>query len=303
MNKSKPHYEKLVATLGNDKLPPSDKPRIEAAIGVYKKWVGELTEVKGTPAETLANRVDLLNKYRLYLDLEIIFDSPEDFLYRQKGQLKLDNSVIEEFLPFVAGSQIIPGLNDDLSVGPANCYAAAYFDATLAQQLHGSGLHIRTKDQDFSISQKLYLKASHKKDYSESAEAETYIAYMATEIKTNLDKTMFQEACATARDLKIAVPGAKYYLMAEWLDMKPLSTGPTDIEEVLLLRGAKRLDQNKRKDFAKSESRKKRRDFFNDYLVRHPFRLDVFKRWVEHIKKLMVNDTPEETNALEKGYF
>ena len=39
-------------------------------------------------------------KYRkYYIDVDLIFDSPEDFLYRQKGQLKLDNTVIEEFLP------------------------------------------------------------------------------------------------------------------------------------------------------------------------------------------------------------
>src|SRR5258707_5790168 len=44
------------------------------------------------------------------------------------------------------------------------------------------------------------------------------------------DKTMFQEACATAHDTKSAVAGAKYYLLCEWLDMTPVSTAPTDID-------------------------------------------------------------------------
>lgn len=38
--------------------------------------------------------VELLNEYRIYIDVDLVFDSQADFLYRQKGQLKLDNSVI-----------------------------------------------------------------------------------------------------------------------------------------------------------------------------------------------------------------
>ena len=41
--------------------------------------------------------VGLLNEYKQYIDLNVIFDSDNNFLYRQKGQLKLDNTVIEEF--------------------------------------------------------------------------------------------------------------------------------------------------------------------------------------------------------------
>src|SRR2546422_2143690 len=49
--------------------------------------------------ERLKRMVELLNEYRLWVDVEVVFDSPDDFLYRQKGQLKLDSSIIEEFLP------------------------------------------------------------------------------------------------------------------------------------------------------------------------------------------------------------
>jgi hypothetical protein len=48
---------------------------------------------------------------------------------------------------------------------------------------------------------------------------------VVSECKTNLDKTMFQGACATAHDVKSSVSGARYYLLAEWLDMTPVSTG------------------------------------------------------------------------------
>lgn len=46
---------------------------------------------------------------------------------------------------------------------------------------------------------------------------------------------MFQGACATAYDAKSAVSGAKFFHLPEWLDMAPVSTAPTDIDEVLLI--------------------------------------------------------------------
>lgn len=52
---------------------------------------------------------------------------------------------------------------------------------------------------------------------------------------------MFQEAAATALDVKTAVPVAKYYLLCEWLDMTPISTATTAIDEVIILRKARRL--------------------------------------------------------------
>ncbi len=55
-----------------------------------------MQNVKGRTVEDRVNKlVDLLNDYRLYLDVEVIFDREADFLYRQKGQTKLDNSVID----------------------------------------------------------------------------------------------------------------------------------------------------------------------------------------------------------------
>ena len=88
----------------------------------------------------------------------------------------------------------------------------------------------------------LFLKASHNQDFSDSED--TNLAYLAVELKTNLDKTMFQEASATAYDLKLALPSSRYFLLCEWLDMTPISTALTAIEEVIVLRKAKRMSAN-----------------------------------------------------------
>ncbi|HUU13349.1 MAG TPA: Bpu10I family restriction endonuclease, partial [Terriglobia bacterium] len=67
----------------------------------YHSWIEQMETVSGAPVERIERLIQLLNEYRLYLDVELIFNSDSDFLYRQKGQLKLDNSVIEEFLPWL----------------------------------------------------------------------------------------------------------------------------------------------------------------------------------------------------------
>ena len=92
------------------------------------------------------------------------------------------------------------------------------------------------------------------------------IAYIAAEIKTNLDKTMFQEAASTAQDVRVSVPGAKYFLLVEWLDMTPISTTGTAIEEVILLRKAKRLPSNIRSSFSSFKGRSKSRTGFVKHL-------------------------------------
>src|SRR5438270_4208836 len=253
-----PHLEKLTATYENDKLPACDKPRIERAIQRYHEWIKSLDAVTGeTPEKRLEKLVALLNEYRLWVDVELIFDSEDNFLYRQKGQLKLDNSIIEEFLPRLIHPSILPEIKRfDVLVGPARCFSALYFESSLDVPQLGGGMTIRTKAQDFAISRKLYLKAAHGPDFKDAVVKDTYVAYVVSECKTNLDKTMFQEASATAHDVKSAVSGARYYLLCEWLDMTPVSTAATDVDEVIILRKSKRLGSNVRGKFSSVKGRK-----------------------------------------------
>jgi hypothetical protein len=124
---------------------------------------------------------------------------------------------------------------------------------------------------------------------------------MAIECKTNLDKTMFQEASATALDMKTSVPAAKYYLLCEWLDMTPISSSVTAIDEVIILRKAKRLPSNIRNSFNTRAGRSQYRAFYEDYLRSHPFHVDMFSRIAGHVLKL-ISSSPED-DALERGHF
>jgi hypothetical protein len=248
--------------------------------------------------------VGLLNAYRLWVDVELVFDSPDDFLYRQKGQLKLDSSIIEEFLPRLIQPTLLPevkGLN--VSVGPTACFSTLYFESSLEVPAKGAGMTIKTKDQDFAISRRLHIKAAHDAKFADAIDHTTNIGYIVAECKTNLDKTMFQEACATAHDIKSAVTGAHYFLLCEWLDMTPISTKSTDIDEVLILRKAKRISSHVRKAYSKASKRKAKRDEYVRFLKDHPLQLEMFERLLTHIKGLLRSEVPAEQAVLSKGYF
>ena len=297
-----PHGDKLRALLDNDKLPVSDQPGVRGAIERYQAWIQELDGLRGQ--QSVEPFVASLNCYKKFIDLELIYDSDEDFLYRQKGQLKLDNTVLEEFLPRLVGNQFSERIEErGLIIGPANALAQIRFDSDLRGDSAGGGIEIRAKDHDFAVVRPLFLQASHHEDFSNARGERTQLAYIAAEIKTNLDKTMFQEASATAQDLKVAVPNSRYFLLCEWLDMTPISTDLTAIEEVIVLRRARRLSADLRGQFSSVASRVDKRDAFERHLNQHPLDPSMFRRFLSHLERLLGSDEESEQDTLNRGWF
>ena len=241
----KPHESKLVALALNGKLPEVDKPRVAAALERYRAWTQLMDGLDAEGDALLTMLVDSLNAYKRSIEVDLIYDSPADFLYRQKGQHKVDNSILEEFLPRLADTRLVPGLTRlaSCTVGPQGAFAAFVFSGSVHSLLPDGGIFIKQKDQDYALSKKVYLKASTNPGFDGADTLNTVlnVAYLAAECKTNLDKTMFNEALETARSLKQAVAGSRYLLLCEWLDMGPIDTASTDIEEVIILRKARRL--------------------------------------------------------------
>ncbi len=300
-----PHKHKLKELLKNDKLPADDRILIEGALERYEDWIRVMSGIKSDGDEKVFELVAALNEYKMFIELEVIWDSKNDFLYRQKGQIKLDNSIIEEFLPWLVHPSIIPALDGKVYVaGPRKAFSGAYFSTTLTSPAAGAGLQIRAKDQDFTVSRPAYLQASWDASFPkyDTVTHEIYLAFVAAECKTNLDKTMFQEAAATAHDVRTAVPGARYYLLCEWLDMSPISTAGTDIEEVIILRG-KRLGSNQRQGFSKFDVRQKEREKYKVYLEENPIRPERILRFVNHLRAIFNDTEIKETDVLERGYF
>ncbi len=132
---------------------------------------------------------------------------------------------------------------------------------------------------------------------------ESNLGYVCAECKTNLDKTMFQEAIATSRDLKTAVPSSLYFIVCEFLDMTPVSIISTQIDDVLIVRKTKRIPANIRQQYTTPEARQKHRQQYIDFLDSSQYYSDVFQRMIDKIQALIDNTNSSIDNVLNQGHF
>lgn len=298
----KPHYSKLEACLENRRLPQEDREKVEEARERYREWINSLESVVPGEPDAVEKMVAATNQYKRFIEVDLIFDSTDNFLYRQKGQLKLDNTILEEFLPHLI-FRGLRGLDDNYELGPRNTFSGLSFLSSISNTGAGGEPTIRTKDQDFILGKKLFLKTSFDENFREYSLIQSHLGYVCAECKTNLDKTMFQEAVATSRDLKIAVPSSLYFLVCEFLDMTPVSITSTQIDDVLIVRKSKRLSSNIRQEYRTPELRRQHRSEYVDFVEQSQYYADVFQKMIDKIQKVLDNTNPDINQVLERGTF
>lgn len=154
---------------------------------------------------------------------------------------------------------------------------------------------MKTKDHDFVIGTEILYKFSASSEFrpENTAEGSLILAILAAECKVNLDKTMFQEAAGTATRLKMGCPIAKYFVLAEYLDMQPEDCRLTDIDNVFLLRHAKRLPFEKRNDVKEVERQHKE----------FPIDAKVVWRFVQEVQAFVNLSWYDPDEALRRGSF
>lgn len=124
-------------------------------------------------------------------------------------------------------------------------------------------------------------------------QGELFLSVLSAEVKVNYDKTMFQECCGTASRLKQGCPSAKYFVLVEFLDMEPEDSRLTDIDNVFLLRHAKRLPSDKRGNL--QEVREQHKNF--------PIDGEVVYRFVREIENFLEAVWHDPEAALARGSF
>ena len=141
MSKPEPHGSKLKALLVNSKLSSTDKPRVQQAIDKYEQLKLDLDDLENLET-LLQDKVNLINAYKKHIDFELIYNSPNDFLYRQNGQLKLSNSILEEFIPYFIDKRLVPGLVHitDLSYGSKSSFSGLSFGGSIQPLNRGGGI-------------------------------------------------------------------------------------------------------------------------------------------------------------------
>lgn len=297
-----PHKDKLLALFKNPKLPASDKKKETLVLQKYDEWINILKNKDFSADMYLEAIVNATNKYKNFIDLEFIFSSKEDFLYRSKGQLKLDNTILEECLPYLIDERLVPGpfTKKNYFVGDEGCYAGLYFGTWLSV-LSDDRIFIKRKNQDFAVGKSIKLTIE---DNENTDTREIKVAYFAAELKTNLDKTMFQEASATARELKSNVQNSKYFLVCEWLDMTPIDSSTTSIDSVIVLRKSKRINSNIRSNFSSASGRNKYFREYKQFILENPLDIQMFQYLVQMLNKaLPTPDSESDEVKLQRGFF
>jgi len=291
-----PHLDKLNAALTNPKC-VKDKQLLREAVQLYNEWMTHLSEPTSTGKARVEEMVKWLNWYKDQFEVDLVMKRGSDFLRRQKGQLKLDNSIMEEFLIQLVHSDIIQGLGKTRFVsGPQNAFMSLSFRPhdfrSLSQKPE---VVLKTKDQDFVIGAEVHYKFSVSPEFraEETTEGAMVLAVLAAECKVNLDKTMFQEAAGTASRLKQGCPIAKYFVLVEYLDMQPEDCRLTDIDNVFLLRHVKRLPFEKRN--VPEEVERQHKEF--------PIDAEVVWRFVQEIQVFVDAAWYDPDEALRRGSF
>ena len=293
---STPHKEKLIAAIENPKS-NGDKDLLKEALSAYESWNSKTTGLTSVGETRINEMTALLNEYKDYLEVDLIAARGSEFLKRQKGQLKLDNSVMEEFLIHLVNPNILNNLpNFDLETGPQTAFMSLAFRPSSINTLNQKPeVIVKVKDQDFTIGKAIHFKFSSDAGFTatKTVDGKFFLAVLAAECKINYDKTMFQECAGTASRLKQGCPIAKYYALVEYLDMQPEDTRLTEIDNVFLLRKAKRLPFEKRSILA--EVKDQHRDF--------PISSEVIGKFTHEIQRFVDATWYNPDEALQRGSF
>jgi len=291
-----PHREKLIAAIENPKA-KTDQDLLKVALKDYESWNESISALGSTGRDRINDLTRLLNEYKDHLEVDLIATKGSDFLKRQKGQLKLDNSVLEEFLIHLVHPKILNNLPQfELETGPQNSFMSlAFRPSSLANLNDKPEIILKDKDQDFTIGKPVYFKFSSDPSFSDgkTVDGKLHLSVLAAECKINYDKTMFQECAGTAARLKQGCPIAKYYALIEYLDMLPEDPRLTEIDNVFLLRKAKRLPFEKRNVLSEIKSQHKN----------FPISNEVISMFVSEIQMFIDSTWYNPDEALRKGSF
>ena len=163
---AKPHLDKLNAALSNPKC-VEDVPLLNEVEALYSKWVVALDALTSHGKQRVVDMVSLLNEYKDVFEVELVMKRGSDFLRRQKGQLKLDNSILEEFLIRLVHPEIIQGPGDTRFItGPQNAFMSLSFRPRGFNTLDGRPeIILKTKDQDFVLGTEIHYKFSSSPEF------------------------------------------------------------------------------------------------------------------------------------------
>jgi len=291
----RPHHEKLQRALQNDKMSDKDIGILNELLESYEDLKKSLENLDSEGREKVDDKVELYNEYKNEVPLKIVSEAGEH-LRRSKGQLKIESSITEEFLVDLMDEDIIPALEraENYVTGPQNSLLSIDFvPEDITKIGDTSSINIETKDQDFVFGANVHYRLSTDGDFQNPESGDFTFSVLATECKRHIDKTMYREQLGTAGQLKQLVPFSRYYVVTDFLDMRPQNVKRTDLDNVFVLRKAKRLPSGKRND----------PDVLREHLERNPVDKDTVWEYVNEISEFLDAQWYDPDEVLDRGSF
>ncbi|HDO27327.1 MAG TPA: Bpu10I family restriction endonuclease [Bacteroidetes bacterium] len=161
----------------------------ERAFKAYEKWIDDLNKLTSKGEKRIEEMTTLLNAYKDYLVVELITNRGSPFIKRQKGQLKLDNSVLEEFLTFLVHPDIIKNLPDAIETGSQTAFMSLSFRPTNIVSLNNKP-EIVLKQKDFPMKKEVFMMR-YKKQHESFPISSEVIKMFVKEIQHFINATWY----------------------------------------------------------------------------------------------------------------
>ncbi|MGO7789870.1 Bpu10I family restriction endonuclease [Rhizobium ruizarguesonis] len=209
----------------------------------YDSWKADNTALEGPflePKETdfavVAKRVELVEKYKEFID-------QQKYAEKFDSRSNLHSSVLEEFIYYLFRDLVSSFPGRPLIGKSATFKDLFFFPGSYTEMVTLPHARIERKDHDFVIG--ATINAPFAMDGAEDVETHVFdLPAVAVECKTYLDKTMLEGSSVAADQLKMRNPNALYILVAEWLKLTTsVNLKKYKVDQIYILRKQKNTDR------------------------------------------------------------
>jgi hypothetical protein len=270
-------------------LDPEAKKYLAEIREYYDTWraaneelKGPYAEVSGDDSATIAQRTELFNNYKDFID-------QQHYAEKFDSRSNLHSSVLEEFMYYLF-RDLVKEFSAFALLGKAHTFKDLFFDSpNFAEMVTKPSTRIEKKDHDFVIG--INVHSQMHCAGSEEKEIDIFqIPAVAIECKTYLDKTMLEGSSTAADQLKYKNPNAMYILVAEWLKLsEAVNLSKYRVNQVYVLRKQKNTDREYR---------------YLDGYVKNPIYADAVEHLFYTVRRHLTTDWEKGIKyGLDRGYL
>lgn len=215
------------------------QPVIQEVGQRYREWRNQNLAIDHTGEEAA-----VIRKAELYDEYRRILDRPDVDAFDSRGALQ--PSALEEFC-FYLLKPILEANASLLAIGKYDVFQGMYFTSgNLEEFTRIPGPQYPRGTLDFIVGKKIQSTIS-----TESGQrSETlYVAAVAIECKTYLDRPRFVEADYLAEQIKTGFPNCLFIILSEYLklDVREVNLPRTEIDKIYVIRRSKNIDRKIRR--------------------------------------------------------